>query len=290
MTEIDLVLYLYAKMVQGTITIEETRKLNYYLLRNEEAFRNCWPTLATVVHEDKIMFIADSHFAENDKREEWYMAYNTALKQGIKTVIHLGDFVEGCCRKEDWNKSEEELSRELQYAISQIPTDVMTKLLLGNHDYSVIRNHPPLIDLYFSAPNLDIMGMHSVFLCWERNMTIHLFHQVSQLTLLAGHLHTKLNYDFQIKGHEHIYHYDLENKTIILPPIYENENNLMANSLRFICGENIMEKPTFLIASKEDEEHFLFEMNWIVLEKYRLSPRKEQFLFDAKTKALKKIK
>ena len=169
------------KMQSGQISKQDYIRLQYLLLYYEGLYHYKYPLCKTTLTDDKVMFISDTHYG-NRKLENNILvniAYNEALRQNIKTVIHAGDLIEACCV--DYNKPYEQVLQELKKAISEMPNEITTRLLLGNHDYSAIRTHPKLLPYYFSEKKLDILGMMKVLINWQGIADIYLEHQISQL-------------------------------------------------------------------------------------------------------------
>ena len=66
-------------------------------------------------------------------------ALEVADKYNIRTIVHGGDFIEGCANRQ-YGKSSQTILNELDKALSQIPDNITIKLLLGNHDFSAFNN------------------------------------------------------------------------------------------------------------------------------------------------------
>lgn len=238
----------------GNLTIEEYRYLQYLLIKYESTYgkgnykKLSYPLCKITVTGDKLMFIADSHRGNpniEDKRLIDF-AYNEAIKQKIRAVIHAGDFIEGSCYYR--NKSYEEMLIDLEKAMKDLPNEIVTGLVLGNHDYSAIRTYKKIIPHYFNFPKLEVLGMKKVLLNWD-GIAIGISHPISQLedNLTSPEL-------INIEGHHHIYRYLEEFRTINLPSLSKETLHKFDDSL---YEKGCRAYPLFVIAERSGKS-FLF--------------------------------
>lgn len=99
-----------------------------------------------------------------------------------------------------------------------LPNEVRTKLLFGNHDFSVLNSlsFPHLLDLFFLKNNLDVLGLGRVILN-VNNVPIGLSHYISDKML---HFTTDITKEvLMVEGHSHLYFTDEFNRRIKLPAL-----------------------------------------------------------------------
>lgn len=266
MGEFERINYLLNKMRREELSIEEYRDLQYFLIKNHGVYKKNYPITETSIHDDKLLFIADTHIgSEYENRDFIDGAYNYAVKNGIKTAIHLGDFVEGKCRQVYWNRGKDELRNEIERAISYLPNEVKTKLLFGNHDLSVFnfKSYPELLDLFFLSSKLDILGLGRIILNWN-NIPIGLKHEVSHK---LAHIDDKFMKEaVMVCGHSHIYECD-ETDRIIKVPSLSNElkdsdyhaNQRLFQNFNWSFSDSTVPFLNFIAAGFVDEGIILFE-------------------------------
>ncbi len=253
--EIIRIKELLKNMQINLLNRQEYTELQKLLLRRREFFCTSYPLVKTNIPEDKIMFIADSHsgniMMENLKLVD--IAYNKALQQGIKKVIHAGDLTEAC--PVERNKTFETVLKELTTAISHMPSEITTDLLLGNHDYSAIRNHPGIIPYYFSTPKLYVLGLQQVLINWGETTNILVSHPISQLKM-GEDGYSKA--DIVLEGHHHYYNFYEEYRQINIPSTSKETLHKLDSTIYNKYNQKYCY--LFVIASKQDENINLFEV------------------------------
>lgn len=284
--ELEQVSSLLSKMRQEPLTKEEYTRLQFLLLKQEclyrsnDSFADPYPVCKTMITGDKIMFISDTHFGNPiyGNRELVWTAYNKALQMNIKTVVHAGDLIEACAYYH--NKKYEDVFKELEIALYDMPNDLTTKLLLGNHDYSAIRTYPEIKKYFFESPKLDILGMGKILLNWDRQADIYINHPISQLKSAENREYEGI---ITIEGHHHFYQFMEQGRKIYLPSL---------SSMAFkdfslpLSGGQFSFRPVFLIASKQGESSLLFEIYCIEQEQKGTILSSETIEINTKTKRL----
>lgn len=245
--------------------------LKYVDVQSEINYGN-YPVCSLKVAADKLLFIADTHLGYNDENLDYLNeAYNFAIGNGIKTIIHAGDLIEGTSRNfPEINALEIDerykyLQEEIIRAINLLPREVQTKLLLGNHDYSAFRTLPILVNSFFGHDNLEIMGMGRVVINWNGLLPIELEHEINKY-LFKNSLESKF---LRIKGHSHNYYVDLAKSIISLPTLSEDYRRLKREN-----------EPFFVEAEMVDTTKVLFKEYKKAMDKPVLD---EEIEYDTKT-------
>lgn len=93
MTEIELVNYLLNKMLIERLSFDEYRNLQYFLIKNYVNYKFNFPVTETFIDDYSLIWISDTHIGSEYENSKFiYSAYNYAISNNIKTVIHLGGF------------------------------------------------------------------------------------------------------------------------------------------------------------------------------------------------------
>lgn len=286
--EKNYMFYLLQKMQGSLLSKDEYHYLQFLLMKYESLMRQNYPVCKTVITGDKILFISDTH-SGSEYDDEWtvYTSFNEALRRNVKTAVHAGDFTEACAQ--NYDKPFEVVRDEFLKALSRLPEEMVTKLLLGNHDYSAIRTYREMIPYYFSYPKLDILGMKSVILDWDDIASIQVNHQTSQL----GQIEYNPDCLIQMNGHWHLYKVALADRSINLPALCKNSTDeKIRESIKILLDASLvtLPVPTFVIASKVDSSKILFETFYMQRETKQISTRTEKIEADVKTKTLRLYK
>jgi len=283
--ELEWISYLLKKMETELLTKEEYQYLQYLLIRREASYSNKYPTCKTTITGDKLMFLSDTHHgnARTENKRLISIAYNKALQQNIKTVVHAGDLLEACSVNHD--KKYEVVYNELCTALQCMPSELTTKLLLGNHDYTAIRTYPKIIPYFFgNEPKLEILGMQKVLLNWDNKADICIYHPINQLK--------EANIDeakeiIKLEGHHHYYEFMEEERKINIPSL-SNEATGILSFILYKKGFHFC--PLFIIASKQDEKTLLFEIYCVDEKQYGNLMKSEEIALNTETKQLKLYK
>lgn len=265
---------LLQKMYARQISKEEYRKLQIYLLLFRD--KTNYPVCTTSLTGDQIMFISDTHFGygrENPRLVS--LAYNRALKENIKTVIHLGDLINGALFHP--GVTLDDLKKEMQMALQCLPDEIVTKLLLGNHDYYTMNWFPEMGPMYFTTPKLEILGLKSVIANWDNLVRLGLFHNIEKDVYIPNPLNNYV--DLYMCGHLHEYSVDEKSRNIVVPTLGYG----ITDAFLIRNGYSITkEQDSFVIASKEDDS--------ILFKLYDSKEQiKDETLYDIKTHTLKRI-
>lgn len=301
---------LLSKMNNYTITEQEYQDLQklliwHYALQDILIYYNCiktgdefyngaYPVCHTQVDGEKLLFISDTHLGHKKENIDFVLeAYNCALKNGIKTVVHAGDLIEGTARnykeinKLDYSRRFELLQNEIKRAINILPREIKTKLLLGNHDYLALRTCPRLVPSFFGYENLDILGLGCALINWNSSVTLEISHTIND-SLFSK---TMEEDTLKIKGHSHVYSTDCNNKTIWLPTLSVDSREISSDLSGWgISFSEIKNKalPVFVIAEKVDAEIVLFR-EYLKFESEEAKIN-EEVEYDLKTKKMQMVR
>lgn len=176
------------------------------------------------INDNKCLVIADTHIGIEGKDGVEnigfiYNAYNYALRNNIKNVIHLGDLFEGKSNDNiksfDINK-QIELFKELYDALG----DINTLLLLGNHDYNLIfYNKYPLEGELLKQNNVKLIGVQNSYVSFCDTI-IKLYHNCHLKNFCWD---TKLRFLFLLTGHYHRFLFEDYSNFIQAPAVKKNE-------------------------------------------------------------------
>lgn len=161
------------------------------------------------IKEDRCLVIADTHIGYKAKcgnnEKSIYNAYNYAVRNNIKNVLHLGDLLEGKS-----NKSADSLEIyeqiELLTNIYNSINEVKTYLLFGNHDYNLTcwdYDKVDLIKVISELKNMELIGVQYSYLLFGENL-ITTAHPCKELYY---DWNINLNSLFTISGHHHRYNF-----------------------------------------------------------------------------------
>lgn len=264
--QIDILLN---KMHNNTITKEEYNTLQRLLfqqlieekylsfkrnIKETDSIENKYPICTYSMDENPVIFISDTHLGSTYQDYELLdYVTNYAIKNNISTFIHLGDFIEGSCR---YNRSAEALEEELEKALEKWPTEIQTKLLLGNHDFSTMLKLQSA-DGYFDNPTIDIIGLYATILNWQEKPVL-LKHPVEGYMTLASSYKEPI---FSMQGHSHAYFTELEKANIRVPQLSKDykgefkqlvEYGYTLNLASFIVGKFISPDDILLQVYRKD--------------------------------------
>lgn len=271
---------LLEKMNNGSITKEEYQELQFILISQEWITRAIYPLCRKIIVGDKLLFIADTHYGSpHQNRRLVSIAYNEALRQSIKTVVHAGDKVEGCAFYHD--KSKEEIIKEIETAKSDIPSELTVEFLLGNHEHNAVREYPDIVPFFFNDPRLQVLGMHKVIINWNENACIRIFHEDSKI-----YRNAPLDEDkgmITLEGHHHGYRFLEDLRTINLASL---SNMSFGGLSETLMKKNENKADVFLIGEKVDTDIVVFH-EYCLDHGYRQFAISESIELNTKTKTLK---
>lgn len=295
-----LIFNLLKKMEKGMLSKDEYKQLQKLLITYEKLFRKDridkipYPLCKTSITGDKIMFISDTHYDKN-RHENIRLtdyAYNKALQQNIKTIIHAGDLTESTTAEPKWgipyNDAIIIVRQELEAATAAIPNELQIKLLLGNHDYTTIKRFFSLIPYFTDSKKIDVLGMQRVLLNWDDYATIYLEHFTTQLAYPEEQIYHNQKKDASviIEGHHHNFKVDEDTNTICLPSTTKDTFGVTSQFLSSIGFKDFA--PIYVIASKQDNNKILFEAYCTNKLKQETPIRGDIVELDIKEKKLKR--
>lgn len=267
----DKIEALLDKMNSGIITEAEYQDLQHTLIQHYiiqdilyssritefiDKFYSChYPICHSNIDSEKILFISDTHFgSEKENLRLVLEAYNFALRSGINTIVHAGDLVEGTAlRYETINSLDistkyDFLNAEIVKALEALPSEIKTKLLIGNHDYSSLRTLPPLLLNYFGHDNLDILGMGRAIINWCNLMPFEINHPISHLYFDEENAQM-----FKIIGHSHRYCFN--DRLLYLPSLSDDLKGIYPGIV-----DSKIYLPGFVVGEIVDNKKILFSL------------------------------
>lgn len=243
---------LLEKMNNGIITKEEYEELQFLLICHEWVKKAYYPLCKKFITGDKLMFIADTHYGNTRHQNPRLVgtAFNEAIRQGIKTVVHAGDMTEGTALFH--GKPKDKVIQEIETFINDIPHELIVELLLGNHEHNAICDYPDIIPYYFNDPRLQVLGMYKALINWDNQATIRIFHYISRIWKTRTNDEEAM---INLEGHHHGYEYFEDSKTMHLASLsgmsFEGLSKTMMQK-----GINIPD--VFVIGEKVDIDKIAF--------------------------------
>jgi len=262
------------KMNKEGLSKEEYRVLQILLFAYNKNLEDNYPVCKTTLNGNKIMFIADTHFGECKENVELVdFSYNKAARENIKTVVHLGDLIDGPLYNN--GITAEKLKEQIAIGMEHMPDDIITKLLIGNHDFYALKRFDGIWQLYFNNPKLEILGMKCVVVNWNDFINIGLYHEINALTTKNPSC-----VDLYLQGHYHVYYVDEYHRCITVPTLGYS----IIDAALIKSGLNIRQvQSALVVASIEDESTALFKL-------YDSEDNiQEEVTYDVKTHTLRKL-
>ena len=190
-----------------------------------------------------ILIIADTHIGSRLENLKYIdEAYETGVKLGVDLCLHLGDIIQA-----ELNHSDKPIAYQLDILENYYPepSEFMTEVLLGNHDFRVFETNPEAKKILESKKQMNVLGYKRAYFDWC-NYMFAMEHKVK-------HFDDELPYDdvalnFTGHGHELKIKSDARLKTPTLSDDIINKTN----------GAY----PAFLIANMEDEKVFVDVYNF----------------------------
>lgn len=286
MNEIETINTLLYKMNNYKITKDEYRYLQYLLLKNEPIYRQNYPISKLQLDGSPIMIISDTHFGGTDENKQLLItAYNTALKKNIKITIHAGDLIEACANNQ-FNKPPETIIEEIKTSINNMRVEILTYLLIGNHDYSAIRTYPNLLPYFFNYANLEILGLKKAHIKYSDSL-ISINHKISQISNTVENTQETL----ELHGHFHRFSIDENKNSIYLPPLCKDTNDLIKEQLKkYGITLRLNYNPSFLILSKTNWDTILLEFHIIDKDTNCLETNTKKLEINTNTRKITKYK
>ena len=235
--------------------------IRYYIIEHEDILRYNYPIVPYDIYEDKIMLLSDTHLGHKDDNMQYiYWAYETAQIENIHKVFISGDLFEGIITSTIKDIKIDEIKKNydsnyylyLQSLARSLPNikDIETKILLGNHDLSMIYEklitHKDLIDIYNKIPNSELLGIGKVYINWTSiNNNYNCKFILNHHTNIIFNKH---NYDKElitISGHHH-YYKELDNE-IYLPSLSNNRTKNPGLVIMELKDNNLIIDPRQII-------------------------------------------
>lgn len=185
------------------------------------------------IDDNKCLVISDTHIGRLTSNEDYdtylkvmrsdsifenetglYNAYNYAIKNNIKYVIHAGDLIEG-----ESDHSYRILGPQLQfkYIDKKYPNvpGIKNYVLYGNHDFNLIYYGAYCDDFFKVNDNTEFIGINYSYVNFL-NYPI----KVSHYCKASEHYNNiDLPYEFELSGHSHIFSFDKDRRYIKVPTL-----------------------------------------------------------------------
>lgn len=174
--------------------------------------------LASVILSDELaIFIADTHFGSKYENYNYLdTVYEYAKQNGINSIIHLGDLLQGSISNVVPRKSMP--IRQIIDVVDNYPFDEEIKnyILFGNHDYHALKKREEYLNILQRREDFNLLGFKSSYISLN-DCLIFLKHSIDKYKLsLPNYSH-----DLMIKGHGH--EFMLVNNTTIKAPTLSDD-------------------------------------------------------------------
>lgn len=136
-------------------------EVRYQLIKSTKhrnSFRN---TIITEPEEDELnlLIVSDLHLGSN--QEEYQLIYEMiyyAMVNNIHIIVNTGDFIEGVINLHNINQPWDE---QIEKALLKYPmvNNIVSFILFGNHDYSILKNYGQDIKTYIKNNRWDMMPL-----------------------------------------------------------------------------------------------------------------------------------
>ena len=135
--------------------------IRYNIIKNAKINNNYKNTIITEPEENEIDLVITSDLHFGSFQENKYLINNMfdyVIKNNLHIIINCGDFVEGIVNlsniKIPWDE-------QIEHAIWEYPqvNDIITFILFGNHDYSLLSNFGQDIRTYIKNRRYDMMPL-----------------------------------------------------------------------------------------------------------------------------------
>ena len=211
------------KYVDNNINVNNI--LDYQMLINmlknanidDKDLKKILPTLK--INDDEIILISDTHYGSiYDNYDYIKIVYDFASKNNIKTIIHGGDFIQGTYAP--LRNPNQSIFGQMEEVLHNYPHDnnIHNYVLLGNHDYLLVRKSLDKTIEYFDMRNdISTIGLKQTYIDWK-NYLIFLYHSLPKIELY----NYKVNCLIKLYGHRHEYNYTDSIKKIYLPTLSDD--------------------------------------------------------------------
>ena len=190
------------------------------------------------LQDNQLIIISDTHLGSKlDNLNYIYKAYDYALSNNIKTIIHLGDLFQSTMRNVSPSYIEPSTQLQLFLTILKSYPSIDTYILFGNHDLHLLKKDDTFLKELNNYNNLKILGFKKSYLSWQ-NTIISLHHPISKYNLNIPSIIDKI----KLYGHRHQLY--LKDNQIYLPSLSDDLKTY----------SNIEGTPGFLIATLKDNK------------------------------------
>ena len=196
------------------------------------------------INDNNILIISDTHLGSlNENYDYLDLVYEFASKYNYHNILHGGDFMQGSCKP---TIPYQNLDDQIYRVVEKYPYDKNIKnyVLLGNHDYFLVRKYNDIPSYFYSRDDIDIIGIKKVYINWY-NYLITLNHKVPKFDLDMPRVESLINF----AGHRH--ELSIIDNTIYIPTL--------SNDIKYYGTNN--NYPGFLTAKIEDDNLFVESYN-----------------------------
>lgn len=151
----------------------------------------------------RAIVLSDLHLGSTkDRLDVLFKIYDFCIANNIHIILNTGDFFEGTFGRN--GRRHNNLQRQIEYAITSHPFDknILNFVVLGNHDFSLLKDNFIDVSKYLKATRSDIIPLGfasgTIFI---KNDSINLSHTIPSFKahfnennspiILAGHSHKK---------------------------------------------------------------------------------------------------
>ena len=168
------------------------------------------------ITSNKVIAISDTHFGSTYENYNYIdLVYDYAIKNNIKVILHAGDFFQGTPKP--LKKEAVDLKNQINLVINNYPysKEIINYILLGNHDYFLIKKDLNLYDITTKRNDLDILGLRKVYLNFN-NTIISMSHHIDNVGESIPRVETLI----RLCGHRH--ELMIDNSSIYLPTLSDD--------------------------------------------------------------------
>ena len=188
------------------------------------------------ISDEKILIISDTHIGSKYENFEYINeAYNYALNNGIRTVIHGGDLIQSTI--DNVQSQYVNQTKQIEHVVEDYPVHdgFRNYILLGNHDFQTFKKDSSYLQLLERRKDFHIMGFKRAYLTWLGDL-ISVYH-----TTKKYHISMPAAYNIlSLRGHSHKLSYNKEN-CIHIPTL--SDDLIMNRDAR----------PGFLVGTKKED-------------------------------------
>ena len=192
-----------------------------------------------------ILIVADTHIGHKDENFRYIDgAYETGVKNGVSSCIHLGDLFEGTLLEED-QPIDTQVENFMDYYPE--PTEYETYLTMGNHDYYLFDENKEALKTVESTKQFNILGYKRTYFDWN-GLIFGCEHKIADKFYPDDFILEKVQHYFVGHGHE------LKQKSRLrlkVPTLSDNIINQFNGAY-----------PAFLIASLENDHLYIDVYNF----------------------------